>query len=162
MGFITAALEIKEVLKFAKKLKEAANQFVNWVSDKVAVKSMEEIILSEITRAIDDVGIKTRTGHLKSSFKFVGVKKTKSGAIYQVISTARYMSYLNDGTAPSYGRYVPAIGKRLIDSNRLNIGMHPGNRPYKFMEKAAERVKGRAMDVMKKQIFDYLKKWLSS
>lgn len=41
----------------------------------------------------------------------------------RVIVDSPYAIYVNDGTGPSFGRYVPAIGRRLVNPPR---GIHPG------------------------------------
>jgi hypothetical protein len=155
---ITGSLNITRVLGFVKKMKEMASKLADALDDSNTQEQVQEIILQEIHAAIDEVGLTTNTGHLKSSFKFVGVEKGQTTVTYKVISTARYASYLNDGSAPSYGRYVPAIGKRLINGE---AGMHPGNRPYRFMELAQRRVAERLRPTLTQQITSFIKKWLS-
>lgn len=107
-----------------------------------------EIIIEEIQDSIDRVGLKTVSGHLKRSFRIAGIEKTPNGAVVRVHSTARYASYLNYGSAPSFGRYVPAIGRRVKN------GIHPGNRPYLFLQQAlpiiAFRIKNEAKDEINK------------
>ena len=46
--------------------------------------------------------------------------------------TVPYAYYVTKGTQPSPGRYVPAIGKRLVNPRLPHFGMHPGIRanPY--------------------------------
>ena len=63
-----------------------------------------------------------------------------------IIVTHPAAVFVNDGTRPSPGRYVPAIGKRLVSGRRrtkksgvvqnVNIGMHPGIRATHFFERA--------------------------
>jgi len=46
--------------------------------------------------------------------------------------TVPYAYYVTKGTKPSPGRYVPAIGKRLVNPKLPHFGMHPGikENPY--------------------------------
>ncbi|KXH76244.1 MAG: hypothetical protein AM326_03020 [Candidatus Thorarchaeota archaeon SMTZ-45] len=43
---------------------------------------------------------------------------------------------------PSEGRYVPALGKRLVKVSKTNprIGIHPGSKKTPFSERTSERV----------------------
>ena len=125
----------------------AIKKFGQYVDEKFGGKSdltdeVANIALECIREAIDDVGLSTKTGHLKNSFQFTGVEKQGDTYIVRIITTARYASYLNDGTAPSFGRYIPTIGKRLVRTDR-SIGIHPGNRPYKYLDLAVEKMSAR-------------------
>lgn len=62
-----------------------------------------------------------------------------------IIVTHPAAVFVNDGTRASPGRYVPAIGKRLVSGRRrtkisgvvsYDIGMHPGIRATHFFERA--------------------------
>ena len=153
--------DFSKIFAWAKKLLDMKKKIQECLEESSNEQEIEKIILEEISNAIDEVGLKTLSGHLKSSFKLVGTEKQGGRTIYRVISTARYASYLNDGAAPSFGRYVPAIGRRLINGSQIKMGMHPGNRPYKFMEKAEARVYARGGEFLVKQITNYIKSWLS-
>ncbi len=90
-----------------------------------------QLILDAIKSSIDQSGLKDFSGQVKNSFAVVAVA---DGSII-IQSNARYASYLNFGSPPSAGRYVPGLGLRLHKT-----GMHPGNRPYNFMENAEKTV----------------------
>jgi len=70
-----------------------------------------------------------RTGRLKSSIQVkVGDMEATVGP------TVDYAPYLEYGTRASPGRYVPAIGKRLVNPAHPSFGMHPGIKPQPFVE----------------------------
>ena len=70
-----------------------------------------------------------RTGRLRGSIR------TKIGDMYaEVVPTVDYAPYLEYGTRPSPGRYVPAMGKRLVNPALPGFGMHPGISPRPFVE----------------------------
>ena len=71
----------------------------------------------------------SRTGRLISSIQ---TKVSENEAT--VGPTVHYAPYLEHGTRPSPGRYVPAIGKRLINPALPSFGMHPGIKPQPFVE----------------------------
>jgi hypothetical protein len=43
-------------------------------------------------------------------------------------------------TRASPGRYVPAIGKRLVDPSKGDIGWHPGSRKTPFSQRTYDRL----------------------
>jgi len=76
-----------------------------------------------------------RTGRLRGSIR------TKIGDMCaEVGPTVDYAPYLEYGTRPSPGRYVPAIGKRLVDASLPYFGMHPGIRGRHFVERTREEM----------------------
>ena len=76
--------------------------------------------------------IPVKTGNLKNS----RIREVH-GNTGSVIVTADYARYVNDGTGPSPGRYVPAIGKRI------RTGMHPGIKGQHYAEIAAQNAYSR-------------------
>lgn len=69
------------------------------------------------------------TGTLARSFNPVDIGRLYA-RWYPRVDYARSVQF---GAAPSRGRFVPAIGKRLV--NGANIGMWPGFKGRHFMEK---------------------------
>jgi hypothetical protein len=145
-----------------KKLAELATRVKDAFSEDGMRRAIEEVVFEEMGNAIKDVGLRNVTGHLLSSFRFVGIEKTTSGVTYKLINTARYASYLNDGSAPSYGRFVPAIGRRLVNGAPTKIGMHPGNRPYHFIERAQELIAPRCRRVVQDGVKKAIEDWWNS
>jgi len=79
-----------------------------------------------------------RTGSLLDS---VEVNPIEDG--FSVAVTAPHAKFINDGTRPSPGRYVPILDRRLVGLRvarkekgfiPFNIGWHPGVRPRHFFE----------------------------
>lgn len=67
-----------------------------------------------------------KTGRLRNSIQ---LKIEPLNA--RVGPTVGYATYLEHGTRASPGRYVKAIGKRLVNPPR---GMHPGIKPHPFVK----------------------------
>jgi len=73
-----------------------------------------------------------RSGGLESSIKtFVQPPQAL------ITPLAPHAVFLERGTRASPGRYVPAIGKRLINPELPHFGMHPGIRATHFVEQTA-------------------------
>ena len=121
---MSARIEI-DVEEFSRVWKEKTEAFK--AAMRRALEEAAASIKSEMeTRA------PTRTGALKSSIKAV-VEETKA----IVGPTVSYAPYVEYGTRPSPGRYVPSIAKRLVNPSLPHFGMHPGIRPTHFVEEAA-------------------------
>ncbi len=161
-AFAIAFKKAYDTVMKIKKLYDMATKIRDVMSEDGMRKAIEEIVFDEVGRAISDTGLRTVTGHLMASFRFVGIEKTASGVTYKLVNTARYSSYLNDGSAPSYGRFVPAIGRRLVNGAPSRIGMHPGNRPYRFMEKAQERIAPRCQRIVQDGVKKAIEEWWDS
>lgn len=83
-----------------------------------------------------------RTGALRSSIRvFV------EGNSVSVMPTVPYAIYVNEGTRPSPGRYVPTIGKRLVNPALPSFGMHPGIRGQHFVERAGDASQARIAEL---------------
>jgi hypothetical protein len=67
-----------------------------------------------------------RTGALSQTFA-----ADIQGTFARWFPTRSYAPYVEFGVGPSPGRYVPAIGKRLVNGN--NIGMWPGFKGNDYM-----------------------------
>ena len=83
-----------------------------------------------------------RTGALRSSIRvFV------EGNSVSITPTVPYAIYVNEGTRPSPGRYVPAIGKRLVNPTLPSFGMHPGVMGQHFVERAGDASQARITEL---------------
>ncbi|MBS7626870.1 HK97 gp10 family phage protein [Candidatus Bathyarchaeota archaeon] len=82
-----------------------------------------------------------RTGMLKASITI-----QREGGKVSVGPTAPYAIYVVSGTRPSPGRYVPSIGRRLVDSKHPSFGMHPGIAPNPFVERTFRDVSQQVID----------------
>jgi len=89
-----------------------------------------------------------------------------------------YAVYVNDGTGPSAGRYVPAIGKRLTGGKGIkreyyqrtafravktgrfvatpNIGMHPGIRGSHFFDRGVEFATTSILGFVHRKLYEYI------
>jgi len=71
--------------------------------------------------------VPVKTGTLRDS-----IKKSVTGMQGKVETTAGYGLYVDEGTKPSPGRYVPAIRKRI------KTGTHPGTPAQQFRRKTLD------------------------
>ena len=79
-------------------------------------------------------------GQLKDAVK---VDKQPHGRAVKLDETlAPYMHYVVGGSSRSSGRFVPAIGKRLLRPSTWNpnVGTHPGTPANPFVDRACQRV----------------------
>ena len=75
-----------------------------------------------------------RTGRLRDSFRSKKkIRKIPLTGIVEVFSPLPYARFLDEGTRPSPGRYVPAIDRRLTISR---LGIHPGITATNFLKKS--------------------------
>lgn len=88
-----------------------------------------------------------RTGDLKNS-----VIIEVSSDLRRIIVDSPYGVYVNDGTNPSFGAYIPAIGKR---SRRY--GIHPGIAATHFFDRGVEFASSRVIGFMYRKIGEYLR-----
>jgi len=102
------------------------------------------------------------TGRLRDSIQVK--KKTTTGGTTDLRSTIEvgsplnYFRFVDQGTASSPGRFVPAIGKRLITLNP-SFGFHPGVKPHNIIDQTQAKVL-RDTDVkLKKVLRSWGSKW---
>lgn len=99
--------------------------------------------------AIRDETPRGPSGDLKNS-----VIIETSHDMRRIIVDSPYGVYVNDGTGPSPGRYVRALGKRLINPPR---GMHPGIKATHFFDKGVEFASSRIVGFMYRKIGEFLR-----
>ena len=109
-----------------------------------------EEILDESAEMMSDEIRDQAKGSIKDSVRIEPAKDKRS-----VIVDSPHAVFVNDGTGPSPGRYVPAIGKRLINPAR-DIGMHPGIRATHFFDRAVEMVTARILGFVHRKVYEYL------
>ena len=97
---------------------------------------------------VRDQAPRGRTGELAESVQVEMMADAR-----RVVVNSPHGRYVNDGTGPSPGRYVPAIGKRLINPPR---GMHPGIRATHFFDRAVEMVTARILGFVHRKVYEYL------
>lgn len=100
------------------------------------------------------------TGSLKDK---VVIEETKNRR--RVIVDSPHAVFVNDGTGPSPGRYVPAIGRRLVKGRRrtpksgvvsFDIGMHPGRPATHFFDNAVRNVTPDILGYVHRKVYEYL------
>lgn len=55
------------------------------------------------------------TSFMRKSWMSTPTVKSRAGAEKSIVNTADYSSFVNDGHRQEVGRYVPAIGKTLVE-----------------------------------------------
>ena len=135
----------------------------NGMSVKIDTRGMErkmamvmqlypEGIRSGIKRLADVTERRMRTespvasGKLRAS---IVSEFRENGFVAEVKPTASHAKYVVTDTKASPGRYVPAIGKRLVNPPS---GMHPGTKANDFVGRAREYVIGMSMNIMETEI----------
>ncbi len=88
----------------------------------------------------------SRTGRLRASIR-IKAKRTSFGEIdlrstIVVGPTVRYGTYVDKGTSPSGGRYVPFLGRRLV-TERADFGRHPGIRGTHFIDRTKDSLESK-------------------
>ena len=104
------------------------------------VQGSDDIVYEEL-----GLRIPVKTGFMKNS-RTREIQGNKG--IVRV--TASYAGFVNDGTGPSPGRYVAAIGKRI------RTGTHPGQKGQHFLEKSVQAAIPRIqafLDDLAKELF---------
>jgi hypothetical protein len=90
------------------------------------------------------------TGELSKSWKILG-KDSNSVTIGVDDSQEDALQAVIFGTSPSAGRFVPALGVRLISKNR-DIGMHPGTIKNDFVLRVQSQLNGLMGEIMKQSM----------
>jgi len=125
-------------------------------------KEKTDAVKEAIRRALEEAGAlvkremetqaPVRTGALRSS---ITVDVEGDRAI--VGPNVAYAPYVEFGTRPSPGRYVPAIGKRLVNPALPHFGMHPGIKATHFVEKTALAVEPQLAEAFNRILAEVLK-----
>lgn len=89
------------------------------------------------------------TGSLKDKVIIERTKDTR-----RVIVDSPHAVFVNDGTGPSRGRYVPAIGKRLVRG--ANIGIHPGIKATHFFDRGVRTATASILGYVHRKLYEYL------
>ena len=121
---------------------------INRLRDGASFRWPKEILDTSsemMADAIRDEAPRGLTGALANSVRAEGAGDTR-----RVVVGSPYGAKVNDGTGPSPGRYVRAIGKRIKG------GMHPGTRANPFFDRAVSMVTPRIFGYMHRRIYEYL------
>ena len=119
-----------------------------------AFKQAPEIVATELAKAFLSVKIALadntksntpyRTGFLGNPANWGFTQEPLQASWFP---TAKYAAAVEFGMPASPGRYVPAIGKRLIDASRPGFGMWPGFKGNDYMGRIADAATPRITDV---------------
>ena len=93
--------------------------------------------------------ILTTSEHMRRSWSAGDIVKNSKGYALPVYNTASYASFVNDGHRQQSGRFVPAIGRRLVKS--WVPGLH-------MAEKAEASVKRKAKKIMQTVVNRHLER----
>lgn len=92
-----------------------------------------------------------KDGTLQESFK--GQIENNSRRLHFTWN-APHAEYVDKGVPPSPGRYVPAIGRRLVNPSRRNpsMGTHPGFKGRRYVEKMANELRKVAVNNLLREV----------
>ena len=88
-----------------------------------------------------------KTGYLRENWNVEKAQKNGDTYTAQVVTNVKYASYVEYGHRQEVGRYVPAIGKRLVQ---------PYAPPKYFVKKTEETFEPQANGFVKKTLEKYL------
>ena len=83
------------------------------------------------------------SGFMEESWATTPTVKTNNGVEKSLINTAEYASFVNYGHRQEVGRYVPAIGKRLV---------RPWVKGKFILEKAVSKVEKQLVEEFRKEV----------
>jgi len=87
-----------------------------------------------------------KTGNLHRSIFYVMAPDGQSATVGPHV---KYAKYLEEGTGPSPGAYIPAIGKRLVNPPR---GVHPGIKARPFVGPTSKELNAMAPEVIRVEL----------
>lgn len=98
-------------------LEELANRFDRFARqgiDRICIDCAKVIAL----RLLRKVKLRTPvdSGRLRDSWRIEDVRKVNDEYIVEILNPLEYASYVENGHRQEPGRFVPAIGKRLVKS----------------------------------------------
>ncbi len=107
---------------------------------KVVVRDFEKDF-RQIVKKVQSRGLKlvrqnvpVSTGRLRDSFRSRSKINSRLEGEVIVESPLRYAEFVNRGTAPSLGRYVPVLDRRI------RTGVHPGIIGTRYLEKTEKEM----------------------
>lgn len=103
----------------------------------------------EIVINVEKKVITSDSEHMRRSWRASPAKKKGHDYIAKVMNTASYASFVNDGHRQQPGRFVPILGKKLV--NGWVNGLH-------IAEKAESKTKRIAKSVLNNVIKEYNRK----
>ena len=122
-----------EIVMDVSRLKEKVDNINDWIRTHLmdtAQDSAQVITNDMYWRA------PFREGNLAASITI-----ERQGDMILIGPTVPYAYYVTKGTKPSPGRYVPAIGKRLVNPSLPHFGMHPGIKANPYIRETLDSTK---------------------
>lgn len=107
---MSVEVDVSQLEELAKSFDRFARQDI----DRICIECAEEIAL----RLLRKVKLRTPvdSGRLRDSWRIEGVNKSGGEYVVEIINSLEYASYVENGHRQELGRFVPAIGKRLVKS----------------------------------------------
>lgn len=99
--------DYSEVLEFNRRIERATE-----IVDDLFKEALGQMALDFLRKVKDRTP--QRTGMLKDRWKIGAIVKKGDDYMIEVFDDTKYASFVEDGHRQKVGRYVPAIGKRLV------------------------------------------------
>lgn len=107
---MSVEVDVRQLEELAKRIGRFTKQDV----DRICIECAKEIAL----RLLRKVKVRTPAdrGRLRDSWRIERVYKDGTEYVAEIINSMEYASYVENGHRQEPGRFVPAIGKRLVKS----------------------------------------------
>jgi len=104
---------------------------------KSFTKGYKTVVKQVLTRGSKFLrqNIPVASGRLRDSYKGRSSVNTRLNAVINIETTVPYARFVDQGTAPSVGRYVPILDRRI------RTGFHPGQRGVGFIKKTEDQMR---------------------
>lgn len=132
--------DLRNLKKFQKELEKLSEQDM----DKLLLDCAKQLAL-ELLRQVKQK-TPTKTGLLKNSWQVGNAKKQANGYVVEVFNSVEYASFVEHGHYQEVGRFVPAIGKRLVSNyvegkHMLYLSVQEvEDYAYSYIEREVERL----------------------
>lgn len=152
--FLTLKINPKNYVSKFNKTRAVYDSLTRDLVDKVA----------EFTQLTWQMAVPVRTGKLRASIGIKSKKTTKGStdmrSLILVASDSPYYDFVDRGAKESAGRYVPFLGKRLINvEGRADFGFHPGQEAQNITNKVQHRVEKKLSTEVDKSLRTWSSVW---
>lgn len=120
------SLDFTEFVKLRDKFVEAERELNDLLYNFIIEEALRTLTLTKENTPVD-------TGYLRNMWQVGDVKRSGQYLIVEIYNNVEYASHVEDGHRQTPGRYVPAIGKRLVARNVR--GVHMARLAIKAIEK---------------------------
>lgn len=121
--------------------KDPAKAFGRMIKDfKIIMRDMSRVISEQALVRVKEntpVGFRLRSGrsrHTKELWTKTVNNRRDGGFTINLNNPSQVVDFLNRGTNPSPGRYLPHLNRRI------RTGSHPGIQPTKFLDRTEDEV----------------------